>query len=190
MSKLIFKYGSMSAGKSLKLLSEAYDLSKTKMDIEVLLLKPDIDTRTENTIKSRLGVEAECQLIHKDTDLYELCMGSDFVFIDECQFLTKEQVDVLRKVSYYGVNVICFGLLTTFQRKLFEGSQRLIEVADKIEELEGRCERCGSKATINLRLVNGRPVFEGEEICIGDEEYTAVCYDCYKVYENYERNKK
>lgn len=188
MSKLVFKYGSMSAGKSLKLLSEVYDLSKTEMDIEVLLLKPDIDTRTETTIKSRLGVEAECQLIHKDTDLYALCMEKDFVFIDECQFLTKEQVDTLRKVSYYGVNIICFGLLTTFQRKLFEGSQRLIEVADEVIELEGRCERCGAKATVNMRLVNGKLVLEGEEISIGDEEYMAVCYDCFRMYEKHGRD--
>lgn len=181
MQQLIFKYGTMSAGKTLKLLSEVYDLSTISKN--VLILKPSIDTRTKNTVKSRLGVEKECKLIYDNTDLYALCSEYEYVYIDECQFLTSKQVDVLRRISYYGTKVVCFGLLTTFQRKLFEGSRRLLEVADVVEELEGRCQRCGQKATINTRWIDGELALEGDEICIGDEEYKAVCYDCYTYYE-------
>ncbi len=186
VTKLIFKYGTMNSGKSLQLLSEVYDLSKVNSNI--LILKPDIDTRTKNTVRSRIGIERKCQLIHKHSNLYNLCRGYSFVFIDECQFLTKEQIDILRTISYNGVNVVCYGLLTTFKRELFEGSKRLLEVADEIEELKGRCECCGEKATINIRLVDGKIALEGEEICIGDEEYKAICYSCYMKCLKEERN--
>lgn len=179
MAKLTFRYGVMSSGKSLKLLSEAYDLNQAGR--EVILLKPSIDTRTTNTIKSRLGVERECMVIDEDTCLLNMCSMSNntVVLIDEAQFLTLAQVEELRMLASMGVEVICYGLLTTFQRKLFKGTQRLLELADDIMEYEGRCQLCGEKAHINARMVNGVITTTGNEVEIGDTQYISLCEKCY-----------
>lgn len=179
MAKLIFKYGVMSSGKSLKLLSEAYDLNQAGK--EVVLIKPSTDTRTTNTIKSRLGVERECIVINEDTCLFNICniFNNKVILIDEAQFLTLAQVEELRMLANMGIEIICYGLLTTFQRKLFKGTQRLIELADNIIEYEGRCQLCGEKAHINARMVNGVITTTGNEIEIGDTQYVSLCEKCY-----------
>jgi len=103
----------------------------------------------------------------------------NIVMIDECQFLTALQVEQLKELSLY-VTVLCFGLLTNFKTELFEGSKRLVELADSIKEIKSICS-CGRKATINARLNNGRVVTDGAEIAIGgDEAYESMCYYCYK----------
>ena len=96
-------------------------------------------------------------------------------------FLTKKQVEQLHLVSRF-VPVLCYGLLTNFKSELFEGSKRLVEIAESLQEVKCVC-KCGKKATINGRFVNGKIVTNGDEVSIGgDESYEAMCYDCYLKY--------
>lgn len=153
-------------------------------------LKPVIDTREKsNVIRSRIGIERECQWIYSDTDLYrlakELCEKSmaviDWFLVDESQFLTASQVDQLaRVVDDFGSNVICYGLRTDFRTRLFEGSRRLFEVADTIDEIKSTCS-CGRKTIVNARIdSNGDFVQEGAQVEIGgDDRYIAVCRKCW-----------
>ncbi len=106
----------------------------------------------------------------------------DWFLIDEAQFLTSEQVDQLsRIVDDYGSNVVCYGLRTDFKSKLFEGSRRLFEIADTIDEIKSTCT-CGHKTIINARIdQNGDFVEEGAQVEIGgDERYIAVCRKCWR----------
>ncbi len=154
-------------------------------------MKPVIDTRDkDNVIKSRIGIERKCQWIYHDTDLYEFAHDMfektmsviDWFLIDEAQFLTAEQVDQLsRVVDDFGSNVICYGLRTDFQSHLFEGSRRLFEIADTIDEIKSTCT-CGHKTIINARIdANGDFVEEGDQVEIGgDDRYIAVCRKCWR----------
>lgn len=145
----------------------------------VLLVKPSIDTRSEK-VASRIGLEAECANILPNQNFFDL-FGQDkydVVIVDEAQFLTEKQVEELRDLTRC-VPVFCFGLLTNFQSKLFEGSKRLIELADSITEIKTIC-KCGHKANFNARLRNGKVVYDGPEVLIGaDEKYEAKCWWCY-----------
>ena len=191
--KLRYVYGSMSSGKSLNLLSTAYNLEEN--NIQIMVLKPSLDTRDgEGIIRSRAGIERKCVMIDKDVNLYKAVkayknvLASQFetlrwVIIDEAQFLTTEQVDQLSDVAdFLDVDVMCFGLRTDFQSHLFEGSKRLFEIADDIEEIKASCE-CGEKKTsINARFdENGEIVTEGSQVEIGgNERYKAICRKCWK----------
>ena len=98
------------------------------------------------------------------------------ILVDEAQFLTAQQVtDLATIVDSQDVPVICFGLKTDFQGKLFEGSKALFEMADKLEEIKTVCQWCGHKATMNLRTCEGKPVYDGDQVQIGDHEYLSVC---------------
>jgi thymidine kinase len=99
----------------------------------------------------------------------------------EAQFLSAKVVDQLWSLTLApGLPVICYGLRTDFQTHLFEGSRRLLELADSIEEVKVTCQYCNKKAVFNMRLVGGKPVREGEQIQIGgDESYVPVCHGCY-----------
>lgn len=104
-----------------------------------------------------------------------------WVLVDEAQFLTKEQVDQLGAVvDKFGVNVMCYGLRTDFKTNLFEGSKRLFEIADTIEEIKSSCE-CDNKCIFNARVdKNGDVVVDGEQIEIGgDDRYVSMCRKCY-----------
>ena len=187
--KLYFRYGTMGSAKTAILLTTAYNFEERHM--RYLCMKPVIDTRDKvNVIKSRIGIERECEWIYHDTDLYlraqeifEKTMAVvDWFLIDEAQFLTTEQVDQLsRIVDDYGSNVICYGLRTDFQSHLFEGSRRLFEIADTIDEIKSTCS-CGHKTIINARIdANGDFVEEGAQVEIGgDERYIAVCRKCWR----------
>lgn len=184
MPRLYFKYGAMGCSKSAQALMCRYNY--IQKGYRVLLIKPSIDTRdNENNvayIKSRIGLKAECLTFDKHDNLYELYLKEkdnyDVVICDECQFATTEQINQLRDVAYY-IPVLCYGLKTNFKTELFEGSKRLIELADSVTELKSIC-KCGRKAIINARIVNGKIVTEGEEVVIGgDEKYEAMCYECY-----------
>lgn len=193
MSKLFYCYGPMSGGKTLKLLSTAYNLEEN--NIQIMVLKPSLDTRDgDGIIHSRAGLERKCVMVDKDVDLYKAIktyknvLSTQFeklrwVIVDEAQFLTKEQVDQLSDVvDYLDVNVMCFGLRTDFQSNLFEGSKRLFEVADDIEEIKSSCE-CGErKACINARFdENGDIITEGSQVEIGgNDKYKAICRRCWK----------
>ena len=156
--------------------------------------KPVIDTRDKkNVIRSRIGIERECSWIYPETNLYDALStlsysdGShiDWVLVDEAQFLTPDQVDQLAKaVDDFGINVVCYGLRTDFRTHLFEGSKRLLEIADTIDEIKSTCS-CGRKTIVNARVNSkGEIITEGEVVEIGgNERYIAVCRNCW-------RNKK
>ncbi|MDE5745865.1 MAG: thymidine kinase, partial [Paramuribaculum sp.] len=157
--KLYFRYGTMGSAKTALLLTTAYNFEER--GVKYVCLKPIIDTReNKNVIRSRIGIERECQWIYNETDLYMLAEQLfqesmaviDWFLIDEAQFLTPEQVDQLsRIVDDFGSNVICYGLRTDFQTKLFEGSRRLFEIADSIDEIKSTCS-CGRKTIVNARI--------------------------------------
>jgi thymidine kinase len=187
--KLYFRYGTMGSAKTALLLTTAYNFEERKMSY--LCMKPIIDTREKtNVIKSRIGIQRECAWIYNETDLYQMARehfkttGSitDWFLIDEAQFLTAIQVDQLsRVVDDFGVNVICYGLRTDFQSHLFEGSRRLFELADTIDEIKSTCN-CGNKTMINARIdANGDFVEEGAQVEIGgNDRYVAVCRKCWR----------
>lgn len=187
--KLYFRYGTMGSAKTALLLTTAYNFEERGM--RYVCMKPIIDTRDlKNVIRSRIGIERECQWIMTDTDLYqtalELCEKAgcliDWFLIDEAQFLSAEQVDQLaRLVDEYGVNVICYGLRTDFRTHAFEGSMRLFEIADTIDEIKSTCS-CGRKTIVNARIdSNGDIVQEGAQVEIGgDEKYIAICRNCWR----------
>lgn len=190
--KLYFRYGTMGSAKTALLLTQAYNFEERGM--RYVCLKPIIDTRDKtNVIKSRIGIQRECKWIHADTDLYSLAQSLfeesmsiiDWFLVDECQFLTETQVDQLaRIVDDFGSNVICYGLRTDFKSRLFEGSRRLFEIADTIDEIKSTCN-CGRKTIINARIDSkGDFVEDGAQVEIGgDDRYIAVCRKCW-------RNKK
>ena len=185
-SKLFFYYGSMASSKTLRLLATAYDLEEK--GLKILTMKPSKDTReTDGQIRSRAGLSRPCIRFSHDVDLFELVKDKyndvKWVIVDECQFLSSEQVDQLSDiVDFLGISVMCYGLRTDFQSHLFEGSKRLFELADDIEEVKSTCE-CGERKTsINARFnKNGEMVTEGEQLEIGgNERYKAICRKCWK----------
>ena len=190
--KLYFRYGTMGSAKTAMLLTSAYNFEER--GLRYMCMKPEVDTREkENVIRSRIGIERECEWIRHDTDLYAALSEKfhkdgermDWILIDESQFLQPEQVDQLsRLVDDYGVNVVCYGLRTDFKSKLFEGSRRLFEIADTIDEIKSTCT-CGHKTIVNARFdENGDFVEDGAQVEIGgNERYMAVCRKCW-------RNKK
>lgn len=179
MAKLIYKFGSMGASKTANLLMTNYNY-KTQ-GFGTLILKPEIDTRTHQVF-SRIGIEHECLSFSRDEDLFTTIkrMNIHAVFIDECQFCTYEQIEQLAHVvDDLKIYVFCYGLRTDFQSHLFEGSKRLFELADKIEQLPSVCE-CGNKSIMNERFIDGRPTFEGAQIdCGAEDKYITKCRKCY-----------
>lgn len=160
-----------------------------------MVLKPALDTRDgEGIIRSRAGLERKCIMIDKDVNLYKAIKAYKnvldaqleslkWVIIDECQFLTEEQVDQLSDVvDFLDISVMCFGLRTDFQSRLFPGSKRLFEIADDIEEIKSTCECGDNKTSINARFdENGEIIIEGSQVEIGgNERYRAICRRCWK----------
>ena len=186
MAKLYFKYGAMGSSKTAQALITKYNYEEN--DMKVWLIKPSADTRDGAAIiRSRIGLEAKCEIATPDTDIYERFratrMGAcDVIIADECQFFTEAQVDALRTiVNDYGIPVLCFGLRTDFLCHLFEGSRRLFEVADSIAEIKTMCD-CGAKATVNARISDGYIVTEGAQVVLGGNDcYIAMCHRCYKL---------
>lgn len=187
-AKMYFKYGTMGSSKTAQLLIT--DFNYKEKGLNTLLITSCTDDRDGiGKIKSRVGIEKEADIVvESKTDLYSVISKKlrknniDIVISEESQFLTKEQVEQLSDVvDVMGVTVVCFGLKTDFRNNLFEGSQRLLELADTIEEIKGMCH-CGRKANCNMRLKNGIPVKEGEQIETGgNESYIAVCRKCWKT---------
>ncbi|MCD8386227.1 MAG: thymidine kinase [Bacteroidales bacterium] len=187
--KLYFRYGTMGSAKTAILLATAYNFEERNLSF--LCLKPIVDTReATSVIRSRIGIERPCEWIYADTNVYELAQEKhealggiiDWYLVDEAQFLTEAQVDQFaRIVDDFGSNVICYGLRTDFQSHLFEGSRRLFELADTIDEIKSTCN-CGHKTIINARIdANGDFVSKGAQVEIGgDERYVAVCRKCWR----------
>ncbi len=184
MAKLYFKYGAMGSSKTAQALITKYNYEENGLN--VWLIKPSADTRDGTDIlRSRIGLEARVEVIEPQADIFSrftdtrkgLC---DVVIVDECQFLSEQQVEQLRAiVNEYAIPVLCFGLRTDFQTRLFPGSRRLMELADVIEEIKTMCD-CGAKATINARICDGLIVTQGAQVVLGgNDSYIAMCHRCY-----------
>ncbi len=184
MAKLYFKYGAMGSSKTAQALITKYNYEEN--DLKVWLIKPSADTRDgASIIRSRIGLQAQCQVITPEQDVYALFSDSrkgccDVIIVDECQFMTPAQIDQLRAiVNDCNVPVLCFGLRTDFLTRLFPGSLRLMELADCIEEIKTMCD-CGAKATVNARISEGYIVTEGAQVVLGgNDSYIAMCHRCY-----------
>lgn len=181
MPKLYFKYGAMGSSKTAQALMVKFNYEEK--GYRVGLMKPSIDNRDgETIIKSRIGLQDNGILIHRDTNLYEWYQHNryDVLIIDEAQFLTAAQIDQLKDIAIEFVPVLCFGLKTDFQTHMFEGSKRLFEIADSLTEIKSVCT-CGRKAEVNARIHNGKIVREGAQVLIGgNESYIGLCYECWK----------
>ncbi len=178
----------MGSAKTALLLTQAYNFEERGMPYRCM--KPVVDTRdNKNVIHSRIGIERECSWIYADTNLYELVrdMADDeprpqWILVDEAQFLSADQVDQLaRVVDDFGINVVCYGLRTDFRTSLFEGSRRLLEIADTIDEVKSTCS-CGRKTIVNARVNSaGEIITEGAVVEIGgNDRYVAVCRRCWR----------
>ncbi len=184
MAKLYFKYGAMGSSKTAQALITKYNYEEN--DLQVWLMKPSADTRDgAQAIRSRIGLEAQCDVITPACDVYDLFLRTrkgncHVIIVDECQFMTEAQIDQLRAiVNDFGIPVLCFGLRTDFLTKLFPGSLRLMELADCIEEIKTMCD-CGAKATVNARISDGYIVTEGAQVVLGgNDSYIAMCHKCY-----------
>lgn len=182
MAKLYFNYAAMNAGKSTTLLQAAFNYRERGM--KTVIFTAAIDKRAgAGVVASRIGLKETARAFDESTDLYaELekavtTEGVSCVFVDEAQFLSREQVaDLARAVDYLNVPILCFGLRTDFRGELFPGSERLLALADEIRELKTICH-CGRKATMNLRIgADGAAIGAGETIEIGgNERYTPLC---------------
>ena len=184
MAKLYFKYGAMGSSKTAQALITRFNY--IEMGMRVWLIKPSNDTRDgDSSVKSRIGLEAEAQIIYEGDDIARIFNDTrkgetDVIIADEAQFFEPCQIDQLHEIATWeDVPVLCFGLRTDFMLRLFPGSRRLLELAESITEIKTIC-RCGSKATVNVRfLPDGRVATEGEQIVLGgNETYKAMCYKC------------
>lgn len=188
MAKLYFKYGAMGSSKTAQALITKFNYEEKGM--RVLLLKPAVDIRDGKTIvKSRIGLQSEALVFQKNENIYDkiryndIARYPDAVIIDEAQFLTRKQVEQLRDaVDKENISVLCFGLRTDFQLKLFEGSKALFELAENISEIKSVCG-CGNKASVNARIDrDGKVVTDGKQVEIGgNDKYVSMCYKCYNA---------
>ncbi|MBF6626223.1 thymidine kinase [Tuanshanicoccus lijuaniae] len=183
MAQFFFKYGAMNSGKSLEIIKVAHNYEEQNKPVEIFTSA--LDNRTSvGTVASRTGYQRQAIPITDDMDLFETikAMGRRYcILIDEAQFLKKAQIlQLARVVDELNIPVMAFGLKNDFTNDLFEGSKYLLLYADKIEEIKTICWFCDKKASMNLRMVNGEPVYEGEQIQIGgNESYLPVCRKCY-----------
>lgn len=184
MSKVIFKYGAMNSGKSLDLIKLAHNYLELGLDI--IVAKPAMDTRSEGHIVSRAGIMMDADTV-EDILMYEETLlkydGVKAMLIDESNFLTVAQVDTLIDHSIiYGFDIIFYGVKNTFKGEFFEGSKRIMERADKLEEVTSLCG-CGKKARQTGRFIDGHIVYDGDDIVVDDGKtdikYVPLCNRCY-----------
>lgn len=187
MAKLYFRYGAMDSSKSANLIMVAYNYEKQGKTVRVL--KPSLDSRSKGGyVESRIGVKANCMELPPNSSILELLREElaqkqiDCILIDECQFLTQSQVlELVDIVDNKHIPVICYGLKNSYvMGQLFEGSQALLYFAESIEEIKTVCSFCDKKAIMNLRIANGKAVYSGNKVQVGDtdpceEYYLPVC---------------
>ena len=187
MAKLYFRYGTVGSAKTLNLLAVAHNYRQQGK--EVALIKPLLDDRFgKENIRSRAGLEMPADfLVKEDTKLnLDDFKSIDCVLVDEAQFLSADVIEQLRSISLkLDIPVVCYGLRTNFKTTLFEGSKRLLELADSIEEVKATCYFCNKKSILNLKHVNGVATMEGPAIQLGSEElYLPACYKCFMQHIN------
>ena len=182
MAKLYFNYSTMNAGKSTILLQASYNYNEGGMETYLLTAKLD-DRAGVGKIASRIGIDAPSDYFSPESDLFEMIKARQAkgpvacVFIDEAQFLSKEQVwQLVRAVDDLGVPVMCYGLRVDFMGELFPGSAALLAWADEMCEVRTICA-CGKKATMVVRQDDsGRVLTDGEQVQIGgNETYLSLC---------------
>jgi thymidine kinase len=192
MSQLFFKYGAMNSGKSIEILKVAHNYEEQGK--HVMLFTSGIDDRDEvGFISSRIGVKREAMPIFEDTDIYEIIKSQekmpDCVLVDEVQFLKKHHILQLRRiVNEFSIPAMGFGLKNDFRNEMFEGTYYMLVYAQKIEEMKTICWFCNKKATMALRVQNGKPVYTGEQIVVGGNadkksdkpSYYPVCSKCHE----------
>lgn len=198
MAKLYFRYGAMNSGKSTSLLQAAFNYEERGQ--RILLAKPGVDTKGENSIVSRLGIKriADFTVSPEDNVREQFAAQSSgddpdallthvdappvaCLLVDEAQFLSREQVDDLLRIAVLdNVPVLAYGIRTDFRTHAFPGSARLMELAHSLEELKTIC-RCGRKAMFNTRRVGEAVVFDGDQVAIDGDDvwYESLCATCY-----------
>ncbi|MFF2848547.1 thymidine kinase [Streptomyces sp. NPDC058001] len=179
MPELVFFSGTMDCGKST--LALQIEHNRSARGLQGLIFTRN-DRAGEGKLSSRLGLVTDAVEVADDLDFYGylvdlLSQGgrADYVILDEAQFLSPTQIDQLaRVVDDLRINVFAFGITTDFRSKLFPGSQRLVEIADRVEvlQVEALCW-CGARATHNARTVAGRMVLEGAQVVVGDVNHAA-----------------
>lgn len=183
MAKLYFRYGAMGSAKTMNLLAVAHNYEQQGK--RVILIKPALDDRFgADMIRSRAGLERRADFcVTPDTVLnYSTFQGIDCIIVDECQFLSEALIHQLRNITVdLDIPVICYGLRTNFMTRLFEGSKRLMELADAIEEVKTTCAFCNRKAVYNIKIRQGNACSSGQEIELGAEDlYQPTCCRCFE----------
>ena len=189
---LKFYYGCMASGKSLHLLATAHNFEEKK--ISFVVIKSEIDDRDGlDVIHSRALGDRECVSVKSTTNIYKLITTLlninnatlkpqlKWILVDEAQFLTSEQVNQLAALTdNFNINILCYGLRTDFKTNLFEGSKRLFEIADSIEEIKSQCS-CDRKTHVNARIDKcGDIITDGQQVEVGgDDRYVSMCRKCY-----------
>lgn len=188
MAQLFFRYGAMSSGKTIEILKVAHNYEAQGR--KIALMTSGVDDRSGvGTVASRIGIQRTAVPITEEMNIFDYVKEKSkmdvargdgelaCVLIDEAQFLKRHHVlECAKIVDELKIPVMTFGLKNDFQNRLFEGSENLLIFADKIEEMKTICHYCGHKATMNLRVNDGMPVYEGEQVQIGgDESYYPVC---------------
>ncbi len=191
MAKLYFRFGAMNCGKTISLLTVAHNYQENNKN--VVIIKPSIDTKANNKLRTRVGMEKDVDILINYDGSFEKYYdewnnNASCILVDEAQFLSEKQVEELWIASkMYDIPVICYGLRTDFKSQLFEGSKRLFELADEIDELVTICS-CGKRAKFNARFENGMFKTTGDSILIDGSvqnvEYRPLCGKCYILAKN------
>ena len=187
MAKLHFKYGTMNSGKSIDLMRTAHNYEE--QGYEILVMKPSIDTKADNKLSSRINIERPVDILIKEDDSIlkllkeRITPNLSCIFIDEVQFLKKEQIDELFLITKeFDIPIICYGLRNNFKMEGFEGSDRLLLIAEELQELKTLC-KCMKTARYVGRKVNGEYTLDGDTIVIDGKndnvEYVPLCGECY-----------
>ncbi|MCI7240173.1 thymidine kinase [Aerococcus suis] len=180
MAQLFFRYGAMNSGKSFEIIKVAHNYEEQNKDVLVLTSATD-DRDGVGNVTSRVGERRDAIPIDEEMNIYDLVAGVKkrlyCVLVDEAQFLKRHHIYQLAQVvDELNIPVMAFGLKNDFQNHLFEGSKYLLLLADKIEEVKTICWFCDKKAIMNLRVHEGQPVYDGEQIQVGgNEAYFPVC---------------
>ena len=173
----------MGSAKTLNLLAVAHNYESQQK--KIFLIKPKLDTRFgEGTVKSRAGLEREADLLVDDhTNIAAaIPQNCDCILADEAQFLTAHHIEQLRDIAtYQKVPVICYGLRTNFKSVLFEGSKRLMELADTLEEVKTTCAWCNRKAIMNLQINSTNDVLSDGVELGAEDKYRPSCFTCYST---------
>ncbi len=191
MTKLYFRYGTMNSSKSANLLMVAHNyISQNR---KVLLIKPQCDIRwgETNLISSRVGtsMKADIVLAPDITNISSFLVDVSCVLVDEAQFLSTDNINMLRNIAMT-IPVICWGLRTDYTTKLFEGSKRLMEVADSIQEIKTICVGCERKSIVNAKFIidqeaAGKIIIKHNDlktqVDLGSEDkYQPMCWQCWQ----------